>query len=54
MGDIFSAKVGAIIFGDDIKAETCRRLINKIITEEDNYWEEDEIIENNQGVDELE
>lgn len=37
-----------------VKAETCRRLINKIITEEDNYWEEDEIIDNNQGVDESE
>lgn len=37
-----------------VKAETCRRLINKIITEEDNYWEEDEIIDNNQSVDESE
>ncbi|ETR67987.1 MAG: hypothetical protein OMM_04837 [Candidatus Magnetoglobus multicellularis str. Araruama] len=37
-----------------VKAETCRKLIDSTITEEDSYWKEDEKIDNNQGVDEFE
>jgi hypothetical protein len=33
------------------KSQTCRKLIAKIVTEEDRYWDEDGKIDENQGVD---
>jgi hypothetical protein len=34
-----------------VTSETCRKLIAKIVTEEDRYWDEDGKIDENQGVD---
>lgn len=34
-----------------VTSETCRKLIAKIVTEEDKYWDEDGKIDENQGVD---
>jgi len=34
-----------------VTSETCRKLIARIVTEEDKYWDEDSKIDENQGVD---
>jgi len=34
-----------------VTSETCQKLIAKIVTEEDRYWDEDGKIDENQGVD---
>ncbi|MGD9972815.1 MAG: hypothetical protein AB7S77_07125 [Desulfatirhabdiaceae bacterium] len=34
-----------------VTSETCRKLVAKVVAEEDKYWEEDGQIDKNQGID---